>query len=511
MNLPTSTHPLPDWLASRARSTPERVALMAGGESWTFAELDARVDAMARRLAALGVGAGDRVATLLRNGPAVVEIVHALGRLGAVLVPINIRLTAGEVAWQVADSGARLLVCDTHTAGVAAAVPVPQLATVGAVPDAPPGAVALQAVPEADVALVDRHAPEEIHSIVYTSGTTGRPKGALLTYGNFWWSAVGSALNLGLHADDRWLACLPLFHVGGLSILTRGAIYGMTVVLHETFDPEAVNRAIDEERVTIVSVVATMVWRMLAARGEKPYPPWLRCLLLGGGPAPRPLLEMCAARGIPVMQTYGLTETASQVATLAPEDALRRIGSAGKPLYPNEVRIEKDGRPAAPGEAGEILVRGPIVTAGYHGRPEATARAIVDGWLHTGDAGYLDEDGYLYVLDRRDDLIVTGGENVYPSEVEAVLLAHPAVREAGVFGLPDPEWGQTVAAVVRLEAGAELSAEDLRAFCRGRLAGYKIPSRMRFTHEPLPRNAGGKLLRRVLRESWTTCDPAPET
>jgi len=151
------------------------------------------------------------------------------------------------------------------------------------------------------------------------------------------------------------------------------------------------------------------------------------------------------------------------------------------------------------------------VTAGYHGRPEATARAIVDGWLHTGDAGYLDEDGYLYVLDRRDDLIVTGGENVYPSEVEAVLLAHPAVREAGVFGLPDPEWGQTVAAVVRLEAGAELSAEDLRAFCRGRLAGYKIPSRMRFTHEPLPRNAGGKLLRRVLRESWTTCDPAPET
>ncbi|MDI3340687.1 MAG: AMP-binding protein [Sphaerobacter sp.] len=206
------------------------------------------------------------------------------------------------------------------------------------------------------------------------------------------------------------------------------------------------------------------------------------------------------------MQTYGLTETASQVATLAPEDALRRLGSAGKPLYPNEIRIVCDGRPAAPGAPGEILVRGPIVTAGYYGRPEATAKALADGWLHTGDVGYLDADGYLYVLDRRDDLIVTGGENVYPAEVEAALLAHPAVQEAGVIGLPDPEWGQAVAAVVRLADGAALSPEELRAFCRERLAGYKIPSRVRVTREPLPRNAAGKLLRRVLRENWTEPD-----
>lgn len=495
---------LPDWLAHRAASTPERTALIVGDLRWSYAELDTRVSTMARRLATLGVGADDRVAMLLPNGASVVELVHALGRLGAVLVPINVRLTPGEVAWQVRDVGARLLVCNAQTAATAAAVrdavPGVTLVTVDAT-GAPDDAVHLATVPEAVVTLRDRHPADAVHSIMYTSGTTGRPKGAMITYGNLWWSAVGSALNLGVQADDRWLACLPLFHVGGLSILTRSAIYGITAVVHESFDEQAVNRAIDEERVTIVSVVATMLQRMLAVRGEQPYPAWLRCVLLGGGPAPRPLLEACAARQVPVMQSYGLTETASQLATLAPEDALAKLGSAGKPLYPNEVRIVREaGDPAAPGEVGEIVVRGPVVTAGYAGRPEATAEAIVDGWLHTGDAGYLDADGYLYVLDRRDDLIVTGGENVYPAEVEAALLAHPAVVEAGVIGVPDLEWGQRVVAVVRLASEDAVSSDALRAFCRERLAGYKVPAQVRFVTSPLPRNAGGKLLRRVLRD-----------
>lgn len=498
---------LPDWLAYRAASTPERIGLIAGGQRWTFAEYDARVNRAAPRLAGLGVAPGDRVAVLLRNSPHVAEVVHAVGRLGAVYVPLNIRLSADELAWQLKDVGARLLLIDVHTAPLAAEARVDltdlPLAGMGEGVEIAPS---LASVPEAGIAPREGHAADEVHSIIYTSGTTGRPKGAMLTYGNFWWSAVGSALNLGSQPDDRWLACLPLFHVGGLSILLRGVISGIPAVIHETFEADVVNRDIDAERITMISVVSTMLRRMLAARGGRPYPAWLRCVLLGGGPAPRPLLETCAARGLPVVQTYGLTETASQVATLAPEDALRKLGSAGKPLYPNLIRIERAGAPAKPGEMGEILVRGPIVTAGYADRPEETARALAGGWLRTGDAGFLDADGYLYVLDRRDDLIVSGGENVYPAEVEAVLLGHPAVEEAGVVGIPDAEWGQLVVATVRLVPGVAVDEAALRAFCRQRLAGYKVPGRIRFAADPLPRNAGGKLLRRSLRAAWRAAE-----
>jgi O-succinylbenzoic acid--CoA ligase len=331
----------------------------------------------------------------------------------------------------------------------------------------------------------------------------GRPKGVMLTYGNHLWSAVGSALNLGLRGDDRWLACLPLFHVGGLAILMRSVIYGVSVVLQRGFDPAAVNRAIDDEGVTIVSLVSSMLQRMLEARGERPYPPGLRCVLVGGGPVPRPLLEECARRGVPAVQTYGLTEAASQVATLAPEDALRKLGSAGKPLLPIELRIEgEDGKVLPAGEPGEIVVRGPVVTPGYLNRPEETKRVLRDGWLHTGDFGRLDEEGYLYLLDRREDLIVSGGENVYPAEVEEVLESHPAVLEVGVAGLADERWGRLVAATVVLRPGEAASEEELLAFCRARLAPYKLPKRLRFA-DGLPRNASGKLLRRALREGWS--------
>jgi O-succinylbenzoic acid--CoA ligase len=357
----------------------------------------------------------------------------------------------------------------------------------------------LPVAPESSAALRATIDLAETYTIIYTSGTTGQPKGALLSYGNYWWSAVGSALNLSSHADDRWLAVLPLFHVGGLSILVRAAIYGIPVVLHSSFDPAAVNRAIDEDGVTIISVVSTMLQRMLEQRGARPYPASLRCVLLGGGPAPQPLLEACAARGVPVVQTYGLTETASQVATLAPADALRKLGSAGQPLLPTELRIASAGA----GEVGEILVRGPTVMRGYINRPEQTAQALRDGWLHTGDLGYLDTEGYLYVVSRRHDLIISGGENIYPAEIESALLAHPAVEEAAVVGLPDPRWGQVPAAAVKLRAGMAASETDLIDFCRGRLAGYKVPKLVYFA-ATLPRNAAGKLLRDEIRADLMT-------
>ena len=487
----------PDWLAHRASTMPARTALIAGGREWTYAQLDDDATRTARKLAYLGVRAGDRVATLLRNGTDAVLLAHAVPRLGATLVPLNIRLSEPEIAWQVGDALPRLLVADSVSALTAAG----DLENPVKVID--PATLAGE-VGEADVEMRLRHDADHVLAIIYTSGTTDRPKGAMLTVANFSWSAVGSALNLGVRDDDRWLACLPLFHVGGLSIVFRCAVYGIAAIVHEVFDPDAVNRAIDSQGVTTVSVVAVMLQRMLDARGERSYPDTLRCVLLGGGPAPRPLLERCAALRVPVVQTYGLTETASQVATLAPGDALRKPGSAGKPLYPNELRIiTDDGEQAGVDVGGEIVVRGPVVMAGYAGRPDATKRAIVDGWLRTGDIGRVDAEGYLYVLDRRDDLIITGGENVYPAEVEAVLLAHSSVAEAGVIGLPDTEWGQRVVAVVRLAPRAVLPdvVDVLRKHCRSRLAGYKTPAEIRVVTDPLPRTASGKLRRSALRES----------
>jgi len=549
---------IPDWLARRAALHPHRPALITPGGTWTFAALDDRATRLATHLAGLGVRPGDHVAVLARNGPAYVAAIHAAPRCGAVLAPLNIRLAPAELAWQLADCGAALLLHDAEHAGVAAglgAVPRAALEDLGAPgPDtgasvadrlehdepfrmrygpparqAPagagspgegclPGLPALAGFADGGPQLQPPGAgqpaealvvPERVlaldapHTIIYTSGATGRPKGALLTIGNHWWSAMGSALNLGLRDDDRWLAALPLFHVGGLAIVLRGAIYGLPVVLHERFDPAAALDAIDHQGVTIASLVAVMLQRMLDLRGARPFPPHFRCALLGGGPAPRPLLEACAARGVPVALTYGLTEAASQVATLAPADAPRKPGSVGQPLLPTEVRIVDDaGYDAAPGEVGEIWVRGPTVTPGYHRHPEASAAAIVDGWLRTGDLGHRDAEGFLYVIDRRSDLIISGGENVYPAEVEAVLLAHPAVAEAGVIGAPDPTWGQAPVAFVVPATGRSPTddlAADVLAFCRERLAAYKCPRSLRFVIA-LPRTAAGKLQRARLRE-----------
>jgi O-succinylbenzoic acid--CoA ligase len=449
---------VPDWLRQRAQLTPHRLALLTDDVEWTFATLDERVDAAANALRQQGVQAEQHVGILAPNGAGFVVAVHALSRLGAISVPINTRLTPAEIDWQTADADLAQVL---HESSVSQLLSVPAAAF---------------DCPDFDL--------EQPHSIIYTSGTTGRPKGAILTYANHWWSGIASALNLGLLPTDRWLACLPLFHVGGLSILLRSLAYGIPAIVHSRFDAALVNQAIDQQGVSIVSVVSTMLDRMLVERAARPFPPTLRCVLLGGGPAPLPLLERALEAGAPVVQTYGLTETASQVVTLSPEDAVRKVGSAGKPLMGTRIRIEPD---------GEICVSGPTVSPGYlHQPPRPSA------WLHTGDLGYLDDEGFLYVLDRRDDLIVSGGENVYPAEVEAALLAHPAVAEAAVFGVADAEWGRTVAAAVALHPGVVVSTDELLAFCCQRLASYKVPRQIEF-RQSLPRNAAGKVLRRELR------------
>ncbi len=494
---------LPDWLTRCAGNSPEHLAVQYDQQQWSFAELDRQATRLARQLATLGVQEGNRVALLAANSPSYVALVHALTRLGAILVPLNLRLTLQELCWQLRDVHASLLVCDAdyvnlvHEIGqVLPQLPLATLATISY-----RGETVISELPESDIplrTLIDLNA---LQAIMYTSGTTGQPKGAIITYGMQWWNAVGSALNLGHNPGDRWLACLPLFHIGGLSILMRSVIYGISVVVHQKFDATVINHAIFDDKITIISLVAVMLQRMLAdldtnSRGTS-YPSTLRCILLGGGPAPYPLLEACMRRDIPVVQTYGLTESCSQAVTLSPSDAMRKIGSAGRPLLPVQLRILHDNRSASPGEPGEILLKGPTITPGYAGRPEATAQAFQDGWFATGDIGYLDTDGYLYVLDRRADLIISGGENVYPAEIESLLQSHPAVEEAGVCGRADPLWGQVPIAFVVLKSGSAATTEELLSYSAQKLARYKQPRTIHFADQ-LPHTSSGKLIRREL-------------
>jgi o-succinylbenzoate---CoA ligase len=391
------------------------------------------------------VGPGDRVATTLPPGAEFAELLHALPRLGAGLVPLNTRLTTAERRWQLEDSSPQSTV-DSRLEG-----------------------------PQADVSLRTSVDPNGPQTLIYTSGTSGQPKPVVHTYANHRASALASAWNLGVDPDDRWLCVLPVFHVGGLAILIRSAIYGTAAVVHDGFDAPAVVAALHGGDVTLVSLVSTMLHRLREAGLSEA--PALRAALLGGGPVPRDLLEWSAARGLPVLQTYGMTETSSQIATLGAAEALTKSGSAGRPLPGVELRIA---------ERGEILVRGPMVAPG----------AIADdGWLHSGDRGRLDDDGFLYVEGRIGDTIVTGGENVMAAEVEEVLREHPAVADAAVVGRPDREWGEVVTAFVVLNC--EVDDGELVAHCRERLASYKAPRAIHRLDE-LPRNAAGKVVRAAL-------------
>ncbi len=490
----TSDTLLPDWLTRCAQNRPQHLAVYYDETRWSFAQLDREVFRLARQLATLYVGEGSRVALLAANNLHFVTCVHALTRLGAILVPLNTRLTSDELRWQVQDAHVTLLLHDAEYASVATHIVeyLPLLAEATFTPIEMDSSIpVLSNLPETDVALRTLIDLQATQAIMYTSGTTGTPKGAIITYGMQWWNAIGSALNLGHQPDDCWLACMPFFHIGGLSILMRSVIYQISVIVQQKFDAEAVNTAIQLQHVTIISVVAVMLQRMLTALDAQKdmYPATLRCVLLGGGPAPRPLLETCVTKHIPVVQTYGMTETCSQAVTLAPTDALRKLGSAGRPLPSVQLSILRDGQEAQAEEAGEIYLKGPTITPGYANRPEATARAIVDGWLDT--------EGYLYVLDRRSDLIISGGENVYPAEIEAVLLSHPAVAEAGVCGQADAQWGHVPIAFVHLKDGSTVSTNDLIEYASQCLARYKQPHVV-YIVEQLPRNSSGKLLRREL-------------
>lgn len=439
---------LDDWLAQRSQSCPDRTALVADGVGVTYAELEAEATWVARRLAAHGVRRGSVAALTMHARREQVVLIHALMKVGATLLPLSPRLTAAERA-----------------ALVAAEEPIVDLDDAGELTQT-----------EADMPLLGEHDMDDVCARVLTSGSTGSPRPVGLTYGNFLWNAVGSAFNIGVQPDDRWLCCVPLSHIAGLGIVMRSVVYGTAAVVHDGFDVDRVAAALREDGITVVSLVTTMLTRLLDAGADLSGP---RAILVGGGPVPEEPLEEAIAKGATVVQTYGLTETCSQVTTLAPADAKRKLGSAGRPLLTTHLRIRE----------GEILIQGPTVAPG---------RADADGWLHTGDLGRIDEEGFLYVEDRMDDMIVSGGENVAPAEVEKVLLRHPEVADAAVVGREDPEWQQAVTAVVVLESGSHVTPDDLRRHCAESLAGFKVPKRVELA-SALPRTPSGKLMRRALR------------
>ena len=475
----SGAHTIGRWLRERARLTPRRVAIDFAGRELRYAELDERSDAIAATLLERGLQPGDRVATLTQSSPEHVEVFFACAKAGFILLPLNWRLAPAELAYQLDDCEPAVFLVEDEHAPLA---------------EATGHAFEPLAIPDGDVRAPDT----EVHDddgllLVYTSGTTGKPKGALLTHANCFWTNVGFDLTTGLTGDDVVLQVLPQHHVGGWNVQPLLAWWkGARVVLERAFDPGRCLALIDAKRVTtLMGVPANYLFMAEQPEFERVDLSSLRLAVVGGAPMPMTLLETWQERGVAIVQGYGLTEAAPNVLCLPPEDAVRKAGWAGKPYPYVEVRLS---------DQDELLVRGPNVFAGYWRNPEATAAAFADGWLRTGDVAERDDEGYYRIRGRLKEMFISGGENVYPAEVEAVLHEHPGVADAAVVGVPDERWGEVGIAFV--VASRPVAEEELLEHCRARLAGFKVPKAVRLVDE-LPRNSMGKIQKDALTAEVT--------
>lgn len=494
-------------LAHHATRTPDRPLARFEGATLSYGEMAERATALAGGLHERGVAAGDVVALLSYNCTEFLETIFAANHLGAIAMPINWRLAAPEVRYILEHSGARALVCD------GALVPVANDATKGmedglarlCIADAPPSGWTSLADLRRDANLAPHACQgDDVHRLMYTSGTTGRPKGVMITHANLAWKNLAHLVEFGFTSDDLGLACGPLYHVGALDLTTTTLIAaGATTIIHRVFDAPAVVDEIERSRVTTVWLAPAMVNAIMALPDvEQRDLSSVRVIINGGEKMPIPLIERLQ-RTFPsawFADAYGLTETVSGDTFLDRDSLITKLGSVGRPCLYLEVDVrDEHGRSVAPGERGEIVLRGPKVFKGYWRDPDATAAAFAGGWFHTGDVGVRDEDGYLWVVDRLKDMILSGGENVAGSEVERVLYEHDAVLEAAVVGRPDERWGEVPVAFVALRDGAAASGADLIEHCRAQLARFKVPKDVVFV-DALPRNPSGKVLKRELRE-----------
>jgi fatty-acyl-CoA synthase len=496
------------WTARRARRTPDRVAVIYRGTAVTYAGLHDRVTRLAHGLRGLGVRRGDRVAYLGPNHPSFLETLFAAGTLGAIVVPLNTRLAVPELARHLAGSGSTMLIYGAGQAETVAALR-PGFGPGHVVALVEPGEREIdytELVATGTGAAIDEPVGlDDPFLIMYTSGTTGGAKGAMLTHGNITWNALNVVVDADFRQDEVALVVAPLFHTAALNMLCLPTLLkGGAVLIEPGFEPGRALELIGRHQVTSLFGVPASYDAMAA------HPGWaaadlssLRMLLCGGAPVPGATIRTYTERGLTFIQGYGMTETSPGALLLDAAHVQTKAGSAGVPHFFTEVRVARpDGSEAAPGETGEILVAGPNVMRGYWNQPEATAAALAGGtWLRSGDAGVADDDGYVFVVDRIKDMIISGGENVYPAEVENVLREHPAVADCGVIGVPDARWGEVGRAVVVLRPGAQASEDELLGFLDGRIARYKIPKSVRYAGA-LPRTGTGKILKKRLRETY---------
>ncbi len=506
MNRSQSEYNLASATLRRAALNPERTAIVFEDQVTLFGEFGDRVRRQATLLRESGVCVGDRVGYLGVNHPRFLETMFAAQALGAIFVPLNFRLTAEELIFIINDAGVHTqivddalrpviepalnkLCCQQFFSSESEASGWRHLDTER---DA--------AEPLESVVSVDQH---DVAIIMYTSGTTGLPKGAMLTHGNILWNNFNAMLAFGGSRDDVILTAAPLFHIGGLNVMTLHSFHvGSTLVLLRNFDPVTVLNDIQRYGVThMFGAPAMFLFMSQQEAFEGADLSSVQNFICGAAPVPESLIELYAARGIDFCQGYGLTETAPFASFLTPEWAVSKLGSAGQPpLYCDTRIVNAENEPLAAGERGEICLRGPNIMKGYWNRPDATAEAIdTQGWFHSGDIGYLDEDGFLYICDRLKDMVISGGENVYPAEVEGVLYKHESIAEVAVIGLPDEKWGEAVTAVAALHEGHSLTLEELREFADPMLARYKLPLQFHVV-DALPRNPAGKVLKFVLKE-----------
>jgi acyl-CoA synthetase (AMP-forming)/AMP-acid ligase II len=510
---------LGSWPERRLRISPDRDAIWFEGTTISHRQFAERTRRTAGALARLGVRAGDRVAWTGSNHPSALETLYACGQLGAIWVPVNSRLTAPEAEYVLAHSGASVLVFGREHGELVDALRerLPGVRHwLAAEPGTPGGTDAV----DYEELLADDDAEPRDHPvaledpclIMYTSGTTGRPKGAVLTHGNMTWNAVNQVMGMDFAQNERTFALAPLFHIGGLNgTVNPTLLRGGCAVTVRRFDPAQALEIIETQRVNSFFAVPTMLDAMsreptFATRDLSR----LRTVGAAGAPVPLSTLRIWLARGVTMQQAYGMTEAAPGCTVLDCADAERKVGSSGKPVFFTDVRIMRlDGTAAGVGEVGEVRVSGPNVMAGYWKDPEQTAAVLVDGWYHTGDAGSLDEDGFLYIRDRYQDMIISGGENIYPAEVESALLELPGVVEAAVIGIPDEKWGEVGLAFVVPDPESTDDPDALRTAMRTelrrRLAGYKVPRRIEFV-DGLPRTATGKIRKPELRDRYVATE-----
>jgi fatty-acyl-CoA synthase len=486
-------------LARRARLDPDRTAIVSDDIRLTYAQLDERVNAAGRMLNSLRVHRGDRVAVLARNSTEYLELYFAAAKCGTVLCGINVRLSLPEMRAILADCGARLLFADAEFADVATwLAQEADVKLIGLKGDVGPVSYHQLRSGEPGGELSEEGGADDPLVLVYTSGTTGRPKGAVLTQTQMFWSSATQIGTLDVRQRDVHMIGAPLFHVGGLAFATLFVHAGMTALILPQWEPARVLRLISQERVNHFFAVPAMLRLLSEHIGESRIDlSSLRWIMSGASAMPVHLIERFASYGIPVLASYGATETAGPAAVLDLDRFLSKAGTVGRPFFHTDIRISPSAVERTSG-VGEIQIRAPHLFQGYWNDPSSTAAAFDDEWLRTGDLGWFDPDGDLHIAGRIKDLIISGGENVYPAEVELILQAHPAITEVAVVGIPHQDWGESVCAVVVLKEGAQLNLDALQDFCRGKIARYKIPRALWVRTAPLPRNASGKLLSQAI-------------